>query len=51
MSEVMGEQINAMGIRNDLLSLTSPFLGTYIKCIQDFALLLCDLGRDFFSVR
>lgn len=32
-------------------SLTSPFLGTYLKCIQDFALLLCDLGRDFFSVR
>jgi transposase len=32
-------------------NLTSPFLGTYLKCIQDFALLLCDLGRDFFSVR
>ena len=32
-------------------NLTSPFLGTYLKCIQDFALLLCDLSRDFFSVR
>ena len=44
-----GQQSVKRGFR--FLNLTSPFLGTYLKCIQDFALLLCDLSRDFFSVR